>query len=518
MENAPSNTDTIKDALAKVPAVTLGFWIIKIIATTLGETAGDAVSMTWLGETTSAATGWGYLIGTAIFVIPLGLFIMAQIAARRFNPLLYWVTIIASTTAGTTLADFSTRTLFSKMGQVDQNQSYLLGSLLLYTCVIVTTSRTSGFNVSQPINTGICNMKTVFGSVIFGVALMAGLSVFTSASAQDIAALETRLDAEHKAGRFSGVAIISLDQKIIFDRSFGEINAQTHLIATSNTPWRLASITKQITAILVMQAIERGELGLDQTVGNLLPAFKGTMSGVVTVKQLLTHTSGFPDPSETPVNAKGVPAFYAVTRADHAYCAGTPRTALGEFHYNNCDYYVLSDILTAVTGKSYARLLRERISRPLGLKTVRLYGAAEKELFVATDDKGGVEPPYRISSFEAAAGLSGSASDLLAIDNALMSGKILKPESLKVLWNGEPNLGYVALGAWSYTVKPKGCSAPLTLVERRGAVGDVNVLNLMWPERKSAVVVFSNNGATDWGQLWQDSGLMRDLAFAAWCK
>lgn len=106
MENAPSNTDAIKDALAKVPAVTLGFWIIKIIATTLGETAGDAVSMTWLGETTSAATGWGYLIGTAIFVIPLVILIFAQIAARKFNPLLYWVTIIASTTAGTTLADF----------------------------------------------------------------------------------------------------------------------------------------------------------------------------------------------------------------------------------------------------------------------------------------------------------------------------------------------------------------------------------------------------------------------------
>ena len=118
-------------ALAKVPAVTLGFWIIKILATTLGETAGDAVSMSWLGETTSAATGWGYLIGTGLFIVPLIALIFAQIRAERFIPVLYWATIIASTTAGTTLADFFTRTLFTRLGHVDQPTAYLLGSLSL---------------------------------------------------------------------------------------------------------------------------------------------------------------------------------------------------------------------------------------------------------------------------------------------------------------------------------------------------------------------------------------------------
>lgn len=129
---------TAVQALSKVPAVTLGFWIIKILATTLGETAGDAVSMSWLGETTASATGWGYLIGTGIFLIPLVALIFAQIRATKFNPLLYWATIIASTTAGTTLADFFTRTLFSKLGGVDQATSYLLGSIALFTCVIVS--------------------------------------------------------------------------------------------------------------------------------------------------------------------------------------------------------------------------------------------------------------------------------------------------------------------------------------------------------------------------------------------
>ncbi|HXC73510.1 MAG TPA: hypothetical protein VN640_02395, partial [Sphingomicrobium sp.] len=96
---------------SKVPAITLGFWIIKILATTLGETGGDTVSMTWLGETTpnAGAAGLnGYLVGTLAFGIALMVLVWAQVRARQFNPWLYWATIVASTTCGTTLADFAT--------------------------------------------------------------------------------------------------------------------------------------------------------------------------------------------------------------------------------------------------------------------------------------------------------------------------------------------------------------------------------------------------------------------------
>jgi uncharacterized membrane-anchored protein len=87
---------------SKVPEVTLVFWIVKIAATTLGETGGDTVTMT---------LGWGYLAGTAIFLTLLVALIAIQIAADKFHPWLYWATIVASTTAGTTLADFADRSL-----------------------------------------------------------------------------------------------------------------------------------------------------------------------------------------------------------------------------------------------------------------------------------------------------------------------------------------------------------------------------------------------------------------------
>jgi len=125
-------TDPRHDALSKVPAVTLGFWIIKILATTLGETGGDTVSMSWLGETTPQAGQGGlngYLVGTAIFGVLLVALVWAQIKARAFHPWLYWATIIASTTAGTTMADFATRSL---------GIGYPGGSLLLLGCVLAS--------------------------------------------------------------------------------------------------------------------------------------------------------------------------------------------------------------------------------------------------------------------------------------------------------------------------------------------------------------------------------------------
>ena len=118
-----------RDALTKVPAVTLGFWIIKILATTLGETGGDSVTMTWLGETTAHPVPNGYLVGTAIFGAVLIVLIWIQIRAKKFNQWLYWATIVASTTAGTTLADFCTRSL---------GIGYPGGSLLLLACVFLS--------------------------------------------------------------------------------------------------------------------------------------------------------------------------------------------------------------------------------------------------------------------------------------------------------------------------------------------------------------------------------------------
>ncbi len=115
---------SIDDVLAKVPAVTAGFWLIKILATTLGETGGDAFSM---------SMNLGYLVSTGIFAVVFIAAAFAQIKARAFHPYLYWFTIIATTTVGTTLADFATRSLgIGYTGGSTLLLALLLGSLFVW--------------------------------------------------------------------------------------------------------------------------------------------------------------------------------------------------------------------------------------------------------------------------------------------------------------------------------------------------------------------------------------------------
>ena len=114
------------EILSKVPEVTLGFWVIKILATTLGETGGDAVTMSMLHADKNAHNG-GYLIGTGIFLVIFVAAVVAQISTKKFNPWFYWIAIVASTTVGTTMADFFDRSL---------GIGYTGGSSILLACVL----------------------------------------------------------------------------------------------------------------------------------------------------------------------------------------------------------------------------------------------------------------------------------------------------------------------------------------------------------------------------------------------
>lgn len=120
------------DATSKVPEVTLGFWLIKILATTLGETGGDAATM---------SMNLGYLIGTAIFAVIFAAAVTAQMGAKRFHPFLYWFVIVATTTVGTTLADFVDRSLgIGYFGGSSLLAALLLASLAIWYRTLGTVS------------------------------------------------------------------------------------------------------------------------------------------------------------------------------------------------------------------------------------------------------------------------------------------------------------------------------------------------------------------------------------------
>src|SRR2546430_4894174 len=157
------------DLVTKVPQVTLLFWIIKILATTLGETGGDAVTMSWLGETTPEAKGTGYLIATVIFGLIFIVAVLVQIKAKSFHPFLYWLTIVATTTVGTTLADYCTRSL---------GIGYTGGSTIFLICLILSLLIWRLSNGSISIETVSTRKGEIFfwGTIMFSSTLGTALA------------------------------------------------------------------------------------------------------------------------------------------------------------------------------------------------------------------------------------------------------------------------------------------------------------------------------------------------------
>jgi uncharacterized membrane-anchored protein len=154
-----TRSPAVEDRFAKVPEATLLFWILKIFATTLGETGGDAVTM---------SMNLGYLAGTAIFAVLFVIAVAGQIASPRFHPWLYWITIIATTTVGTTLADYADRSLgIGYAGGSSLLLALLLASLAIWRFSLGTVSIAS---VSGP-KAEACYWVTILFSQTLGTAL-----------------------------------------------------------------------------------------------------------------------------------------------------------------------------------------------------------------------------------------------------------------------------------------------------------------------------------------------------------
>ncbi|WP_426031994.1 serine hydrolase domain-containing protein [Caulobacter sp. DWP3-1-3b2] len=291
--------------------------------------------------------------------------------------------------------------------------------------------------------------------------------------------------------------------------------------------WRWASVTKQLTATLVLQEVARGSLSLDDTLPTRLPAFRGATAGGVTIRMLLQHTSGLPNPDDTAMATPAdLPDFYrrrtpgAGGPADAlGYCAGSVKGQPGAaFSYNNCDFIVLGAVLQRVTGQSFPALLRARITRPLGLKTLRVaqVGLPLKSTPGRNAD-GSPEPAFELATFGPAGAGVGASDDLARFDQALLSGRLLPPPQTEAAWKGEPKLGYVALGVWSFPAPLRGCRGAVDLVERRGEIGGVEVRNLLAPKLGLALIVFADQAGLDFGEIWQGRGLTYELASAAFC-
>ena len=189
-----------------------------------------------------------------------------------------------------------------------------------------------------------------------------------------------------KAAHLSGEVAIADRTGPVIDRAMGLADRGKRQAHRPGARWLWASVTKQVTAVLVMQQVEAGTLSLYGTIRDYLPNFGGKTGTIVTLHQLLQHLSGLPNPDDMLAGTGQVPTFYTETGAKIAdtsratgFCSGTPKAAPGAgFAYNNCDYLVLGAILERVTGKPFAHLVADGIAKPLGLRSLRI--ARDSEL------------------------------------------------------------------------------------------------------------------------------------------
>lgn len=366
--------------------------------------------------------------------------------------------------------------------------------------------------------------RIILAGLAFGVATSGACA---AAQTPVLAVSGGRVAAVARAARLAGEIVVADQTGPVIEIAQGLADRTTGRPHRPGQRWLWASVTKQITAVLVMQQVEAGTLALDGTVRRYLPDFAAPNADRITVRHLLQHLSGLPNPDDSPPDANGVPGYYTGLGGGAgdgaralALCSAAPKAAPGAgFSYNNCDYLVLGAILERLAGQSYAQLVANRLATPLALRSVRLASADGHDASAATGYIAGGKryPPIAVATFGAAGALIGTARDLIAFDRALVAGKLLRADSRAALWRGDPALGYEALGAWSFPARLAGCAAPVALVERRGDVGGIQVRNVIAPELGRSIAVFTNDDTLDFGEVWQGKGLTFDLLSAALC-
>ncbi|MEG3125207.1 serine hydrolase domain-containing protein [Sphingomonas sp. GB1N7] len=304
--------------------------------------------------------------------------------------------------------------------------------------------------------------------------------------------------------KLAGEVLVARGNKVLIDKGYGTIKPSGGASHKPRERWRLASITKQVTAALVMQDVASGKLTLDQNYPWVVDApFVGA-----TPRMLLTHQSGVANPDDTPQNAVGVPSFYAGVTPDVSYCYSVG-ARIAPFKYNNCDYILLGEL---------ARIVAQHPIEARWPKGMAMARTGEKGVpgFVG----GKLDPAFELASWGAAGGLMGTAQAVFAFDRSLMTGRLLPPFARDALWTPEGKGSYQALGQWVFPGKLKGCVAPKRIVQRDGEIYGVQARNFIFPDDDLVVIVFTNRSSEDFqmGEVWEAKGFVYDLLSAAACS
>ncbi|GMQ24321.1 hypothetical protein Aoki45_10030 [Algoriphagus sp. oki45] len=292
---------------------------------------------------------------------------------------------------------------------------------------------------------------------------------------------------------FEGTVCVAEQGEIIYQKSHGfKDEAQSQPI-DSETRFGIASITKMITSILILQLNQEGKLQLDQSLNELLPEMEIPGAKNITVHHLLLHISGLPNEKDQAYNRVLSPnEFVAETLKN-----GSKSRGFEKFNYANLDFVLLGLIAEKIEGQTWQKLVDERVLKPLGMNETGFLKKGDlPENFAHTFSiaKGGkriADPDFYIENFYAAGSMYSTVSDLLKLDQALYGAKLLSDESKKKFYTSYPEYNYTGYGVWTYSY-PYAKGNPL-IMERRGGILGSNSVLVRFLDSNQTLIILSNN-------------------------
>jgi len=271
---------------------------------------------------------------------------------------------------------------------------------------------------------------------VFHFFILLGLIVYSAAEAQTKQQkIDSLISAYHNADCFNGVVLVSEKGQTIFKKAYGIADRELNVAMTTDMKFRIASISKPFTAIVLLQLVDEGIIRLDGKITDYVPDYKGKMGDSITIEQLLTHTSGILqslDPEKEAIQERLYHSLRDMVRyAEESDLYFEPGTG---FHYSNLAYNLLAYIAESVTNKSFDRLLAERIFEPLGMNNTKQYDAAtieknlskgyEYKLLRGYEKTGCFDPSYTVGP----GGLISNVEDLCKFDKALYDRRLSSGE------------------------------------------------------------------------------------------
>lgn len=304
---------------------------------------------------------------------------------------------------------------------------------------------------------------------------------------------------------FNGVVLVATDGKIDYLNAAGFANRISRETVNPQSKFKIASITKTFTAVLILQLYEQGKIDLKKPFGNYFPTYKGEAKELVTIEHLLTYSSGIPDSTKN-LGMKPYQAPISIDAFIDRYCSGKLESAPGtNSNYSNTEFIILHKIIEHVTKKSFETVLYENILKPLEMRNTNMLRSSDRvsgltKSYTVNDSTKQIsdDEAYLIENYFGAGAMYSTVEDLLKFCNGIFQNKLLNKTTTELMLKPNPKLNDVAFGVW-YAGGYGTFSTPF-IYRTGGILGSCsNWIHSI--DDKKTIIVFNNTNGTNLYEL-----------------